>query len=512
MKATAHVISATATPTVRLEHKDESINFSISVFQKANFQKQFEVFDQINEFWAALPQAKQDEIFGIYKEIEFGFDNIYEKNELFDYLQGKVAGLIQEHDLDQIQNWVSFRSNIIIPESFEPDFEYSIDKNTSREKTYTRTDYSRLVALSVLLRCMVPVWGEYISNTRQESGTMYKEYNAFQLISHSNIMHSVPMDKLLEYIQHIVGEDSFDANNILNGICAEDFNFYLLALVCIRRLCIGDVRGVDPSVNLITFVYKFIIQRIRNTDNNYDQIVKEKTFDDRGQEGSDNKISTLERYKIKTNVSLGEIVELEYSLRNIIAAAEKLTINLDPGLLQRSIATSQDLLQQRLLDPQMTILRWVFKPVISPKGLVYLPKPMIVNAIGALEAVLWARGHKYLAVLSSSYAVMNEKELVISPVDSKMRVPVEMSEQLDKLYPFSRTTNSKKTGPKEVNLAAKSIDTVTENLGAFIWRPTAHESMLQEVFGNPNRKLPIKSDIKIDLTKLVLEIGSRNWL
>lgn len=510
MKATANTLLSSQQPEARLEHNGESMSFSISVFQRANFQGEYDVFDYINQFWASLPEAKQTQIFGIYKEIEFGFDNVYSKNELFEYLQVKVADLIHAHDLDQIQDWVNFKSDIQIPATFEGDYEHSIDNNTSREKTYTRSDYSRLVALSVLLRCMVPVWGEYISNIRQETGTMYKEFIAFQLINKSNVAKSIPMEKLRVYIEHIVGDDNFDANNILNGICAEDYGFYLLSLVCIRRLCIGDVRGVDIKANLITFIYKFIIQRIRNSDNNFENVVKEKTFDDRSPDG-ENKISTLERYKIKTNVSLGEIVELEYSLRDIRDCASKLSYLIDPAMLERSLQTSNELLTERLLDPQMTMLRWLFKPVISPKGLMYLPKPMIVQALGAMETVLWARGHKYLAILASSYAVLSDKEMVISPVDSKMRVPAEMTDELNKLYPFTRTISSRKSGVKEVNLAARSIDTVTDNLSMFSWRPTAHESMLQEVFGNTNRKFPIKPDIKLYLTKLVLEIGSRSW-
>lgn len=510
MKATANVILSNVTPEVRIEHKGESLSFSVSVFQRTNFLGDFDVFDCINKFWDSLPIGKQDKIFMVYKEIEYGFDNIYSKDELFEYLQNKVADLIHEHDLDAVQDWVSLKSDIQIHDAFKSDYAYSVDNNTSREKTYTRSDYSKLLSLSVILRCMVPVWGEYISNIRQETGTMYKEFIAFQLISKSNIAHSVPMEKLRVYILNIVGDDNADPNNILNGVCAEDFDFYLLALVCIRRLCIGDVRGTNPDSHLITFIYKFIIQRIRNSDNNFENVVKEKTFDDRSPDG-ENKISTLERYKIKTNVSLGEIVELEHSLRNIINVASKLSYTLDPMILQRSLQTSQELMSQRLLDPQMTILRWVFKPVISPKGLMYLPKPMIVQAIGALEAILWARGHKYLAILASSYAVINDKEMTISPIDSKVRVPVTMTEELNRIYPFTRTVNSKKTGIKEVNLAAKSIDTVTDNLSMFSWRPTAHESMLQEVLGSTNRKLPIKPDIKIDLTNLVIEVGSRSW-
>jgi hypothetical protein len=511
VKATANVVLTTATPEVILTHGEERLTFTISVYGKANFQNEYDVFGYINQYWNSLPENKQQNIFNIYKDIQYGFDNVFDKTDLFDYLTDKVKDLIEAHDLNDIQYWVSIKSDTQIPPGFEESYAHSIDNNTSREKTYTKNDYSQLVSLSLLLRCMVPVWGEYISHIRQDAGTQFKEYFAFQLLNKSNVINSVPMTKLSSYIEHIVGADNFDANNVLNGICSEDYGYWLTALVCIRRLCLGDIRGLDPKAHLITLIYKFIIQKIRNTDNDFTNVVKEKTFDDRAPDG-ENKISTLERYKIKTNISLGDIVELEYSMKDIRDCASKLSSILDPNMLERSLYTSRELMQHRLLDPQVSLLRWVFKPVISPKGLMYLPKSMIVDALGALEAVLWARGHKYLAILVTSYPIISEKEMIISPVDSKMRVPKEMTDELDILYPYHRAVTDKKLGTRLVNLTAENIDTVTNNLTMFSWRPTADESMLREVFGNGNRKLPIKPDIKIDLTRLVLEIGSGSWI
>ena len=143
----------------------------------------------------------------------------------------------------------------------------------------------------------------------------------------------------------------------------------------------------------------------------------------------------------------------------------------------------------------------------------YLPKTSIVRALGVLESVLWARGHKYLAILSTCHAVFStEREMVISPVDSKMRVPRELTERLDEIYPYKRINSAKKTVSKNTNLAAASIDILADNLTMFTWKATCDDSMLEEVFGSINRKFPIKPDIKIDLTKLVIEIGERSWI
>jgi len=511
MKASANIILVSGSPEVIIEHNGEKLHFPVSVFGKENFQKQYDVFEYINLYWESLTSQHKDRIFTIYKEIQEGFDNVWNKNELFEYLTVKSAELVSLHNLDSIQDWVSFKSDIRIPTGIDIDYTHSIDNNRTREKTYTKYDYSKLVALSLSLRCMVPVWGEYISLTRQDTGSLFKEFYAFQLLNKSDILYSVPMEKLRVYIEHNVGADNYNPNNTLNGISSEDFNYWLLSLVCIRRLCIGDIRGLDTEPHLITFLYKFIIQKIHNTDNNFENIVKLKKFDSSATNDGE-KISSLERYKNKTNISLGEIVELEFSILNMYNTACKITCGLNEEMFNRSQTTSSVLLNERLLDPQMTLLRWVFKRAISPKGLMYLPKPLIVKAIGAVEAILWSRGHKYLALIASSYCVISDSELVISPVDSKMRVPKELSDELDKLYPFTRLANNKKLDSKEVNLAAKSIDIVADNLTMFNWRPTAHESMLVEVFGTSSRRIPIKPDIKSELTKLVIELGNRSWL
>lgn len=513
MLAVANMMLANASPEVCISHGEEKIIFSISLFGRKNFQEEVDVFQYINQYWASLPLPTQDKIFGIYKECQFIMDNIHHKSEQTEALTVKVTELVGMHQIDDIKSWLAFKSNVIIPDSINTEYQHSIDNNTSREKTYIKSDYVELIAMSLVLRCMVPIWGEHISSTRKDTGTLFKEFYSFQLLSRSYLMTSAPMEKLKVYISNIASKDKHTADNTLKGISSEDFGFWLLSLVCVRRVCIGDIRGFDPKANMITFVHKYVIQKVQSTDNNFENATKEKRFDDKTPD-VENKISTLERYKIKTNIAPGEIVELEFSMKDIYEVVNKLTCKVTPSDLDRAIQTSSGLLNERILDPQMMLLRWVFKPVISARGLMYLPKPMIVTALAALETVLWARGHHYLAILASSHAIISDKEMLISPVDSKMRVPKELSEKLDVLYPFTKVSGDKKdkSTPKTVNLAAKSIDNLTNNLMMFSWRSTADDAKLIQVFGSNSRRLPIKPDIKTDLTKLVIELGERSWI
>jgi len=164
MKAIAVVTPSTAPPEVRITHGDETISFSISRFGRDPFQKAgYDVFEEINRFWDDLPEDVQDRIFNIYKAIHQSYDLPYNKQELTEFLTDRATELLDIHNLQLVNDWLTFRSGITPPETYVEDYVYSVDNPTTRDKTYTRNDYRELISLSLCLRCMIPIWGEYIT-------------------------------------------------------------------------------------------------------------------------------------------------------------------------------------------------------------------------------------------------------------------------------------------------------------------------------------------------------------
>lgn len=511
MKITTRTMIATETPEIKIEHLGEHVSFNVSAFGRTSFQK-FDVFEQISAYWDTLSEKKQMDIFNIYKDIYNTFTNIYNRNELTDALTNKVAELMALHSLEEIENWLTYKYHLVIPPRFKNVYEHSIDNNTTRNKTYTSKDYIKLISLSIAIRTMIPIWGEYISLTRKESGTYFKEYYSFELLSKSSLYTSEPMEKLKIYIDSIIGNQKDNAVNILNSISSEDYTHWMLALVTIRRLCISDVRGLDPNANPVTFIYMYIYTMLKMDGDSERGMVRSKKDDNKPASDSEDKISTMEKYKIKSNISLGEIIELEFSMKNYQNVAMKLSSMIDEAVLENAMESSKLLLNQKILDPQMTLLRWIFKPVISPTGILYLSKPTIVRALGILQAVLWTRGHKYLALLATSHIIVSDSVMKIAPIDSIKRIDEASAERLNELYPYVRTIQSKKNDPTIINQAVRSIDSLTDQLTMYSWRPTADESLIKEVFGTTSRMLPIKPTIKTELAKLVIQVAERSWI
>lgn len=522
MKATIENVYNNLMPVVAIEHNGRILNFSASCFGKKSFLKDdmgedshFDVFKEINEFWSLLPFDQQTYIFDLYCQIANIFNDTLDARPLHIRLNEKVVELVDYHDFAIMRDWIKYHSAIRIPDIIKSEYVENIDQKGSRDQTYIRSDYIDLLTIALILRTMIPIWGEHILNNRKETGNQFKEFYAFKLIRNTKLIQTPAYDKLRLYIDLAVGDDKYDYMTIISGVSSEDFPEWMLGLVSIRRLCVGDITGtssMDPRATLVSSIWKFVTQKVKSCDNKGDNTVKEKELDQSKGDLSD-KLSELERYKIKYRISLGEIQEIEYGATQYQQIAYRLCPTLPQESLSNALSTCRELLNHPIMECQLTLMRWVLKPVISPRGAMYLSKQIIVNLLGITQAVLWYRGHHYLALQSTSRAKVFDNEYYISGSDSKGRLTKENLAELDKLYPYQKLSSSKKVPAKPTNFAVRSIEILTDNLGQYSWVMTADEEFIKEGLGQyTTRILPVEHGIRNIIAKLVIELGSRQWV
>lgn len=518
-------------PEVTVEHRGKELSFAANAFFRKSFDKGFDVFAEINHYWSELPMEVQDQIFEIYREIYNSFDSLLSSEQLSDTLSRAIVKLKDHHPLDSFMSWIWRTGRVQIPEGIKEAFvEEDSDRKLTRDKTYTRLDYVKLVSWCMFMRCLLPVWGEYIASIRREVGVDRKEFVAFQLLINTGLLETEPVQKLKVYIAQISNQKKMDWGRILSGVSSEDLWFWLLALVCIRRLCVGDIRGLDPKSHLVSEVYSFLYNKMFNNTETDKDIKPKKFSGEGGNTGGDKRDrSILESYRKRTDLSIAELEAMVYAMENVEGIAQRLAPGIDMGDVYASIQTAQRLITERLGDPQLTLMSWVFARVISPYAILYIPKlsnqynqelrqfeqiPVLINAFGVLEAVLWHHGHHYLSMLSSASQQTDDKVLVVSPIDSRGQIPSEIQEQILKLYPYNHSSWRRSTNQVHMdqNHALQAIDMMVDQLAEGSWRATASEEKLEKTFGEKRRTLPIRSSIKIDIAKLVVDVGSRKWL
>ena len=129
-----------------------------------------ELFEEINEFIARLPKEKRLELYECYARLETILDTYgefapseTESDTLDSLLAEVVTGIFDIVLFDELREYVVNNPKIKLPPELS-DVYVTSDKITPiyMERTYRKSEYIDLVAASLGLRCMVPVWGAYL--------------------------------------------------------------------------------------------------------------------------------------------------------------------------------------------------------------------------------------------------------------------------------------------------------------------------------------------------------------
>jgi hypothetical protein len=503
-----------------ISHLNDSSNWKLAEFDRSKFDGRTDLFHYNNKYLEKLSPQEQNRLFAIYKEIRHIFDTGLPTNVLHNRLVPLVKELLDSHDLNKVESWIRLHTDIQYPD-LDLDYTQSLSSNKTREQTYLKDDYVRLICMIFILRLMVPIWSEFISMTKKETGNHFKEYTALQLITGADITHSEPMSKLITYVKLAIPEDSL-TSGVLVFLSAEDFPIWMLSVILVKMLCVTDIKGnilVDESgtrtvQNIVPFIYNNIKEKIKRAEISFGKI-KDKNPES---SSSDNESSSnVETYKIKQELPSGDVVMLEYAMSNIANVVLKLEPNINIDLLFNALETSESLYKARIYEQQITLLQWIYKPVLPPKAIPLLTKRTVVNALAGAQAILWHRGHYELAGLVTA-TVANDNdtgEHYTSGVESRSKVTKETLEELNKLFPYGKKDHSKLKS-KVVNQAIAAIDKLDEKLKRN-WLLTIDNrekitspSMLQLLTGSTiNRRYSIPHNIKNKIAALIIDLAKR---
>jgi len=504
--------------TCVVRHGKAEITWSMRFLEKAR-TAEANMFNEINSFWASLPETKQKEIFDIYCEIKEVFESaVSDQVVLMQTIRPILKRLYELHPFEDVFDHVFLRCNVLIPEGFINEFSSEEVLVGTRDRTYVREDYRRLVTLAVLLRPVLPVWGEFIAQTHRETGTVWKEYYAFQLLVQTNLYegfqtgdYSQPLERLRIYIEGLLGREKANTSAILGGISSENYPTWVLALVIVRRIGPGDVSGNPNEPHLVTSAYRYVVQKIKGTDGQFMGTVSPKIVPDGGE--GENNLSKLEGYKARQEIPEGDISVIEHYVKNYsMEAAKRIAPDIPESLVRESLASVQALATEEIQDVQLTLAQWVTADVIPPRGIYYISKSCVLTMLGITQAVLWHWGFPELAAVATAKTIQSSEELAMFGVETRARIPREMVEKLDLLYPFIRKSR-KAERLKQKNHAVQAIEEMETLVSHHDWRLTLPRAWINEV--NPNEagvqsmRFAVPQDIKIKLAELVIEIAER---
>ena len=504
-----------ATSRAILSHKDNPpLEFTISMFGKDSFVSEgIELFYFLSNYWESLTDPEQDAVYNLYKQLQDVMDTVMDKDERGVLITDISSKLMLYLTSSKLKFWISNNPDIQIPQDIPEECVENIDRNVTRDRTIIRKDYLEIIAMSLAMRAMVPIWGEYVPTIRNEAGTSHKEIYAFNLLRNTEYYFCRAVEVITKYIEATVKEDKFNPNILNQGISSEDYGRIMMCTTCVRKVSIADISGRLTVPNVIKLIYKSIVSKIQNLDRDYESGIKNKDDESRSESkgNEENKLSVWERYRIVFDQDIGTVTELNHSAQNFSVIVSKLGLLDQRELVLRCLESSKQLINKPLEEPQLTILKWVIRDAVIPQAIPYVETiETIATLMGLVQAKLWMEGHKYLAILSTCYKRTNTDGILIPAPGSKDHIPKELKDAISLIYPCREKTLDRRDSAKEANLTLQSIDELTIGLSRFVWRPTADVQFLQEIFpGDKIVRVPIRPSVKIDIANLVLDVGYR---
>ena len=511
--------------TLRLSHNQDFIDWEISNYAPRSSPTGEVVqlsdakhFEEINQFWASLPSDRQAEIWRLYKEMRKVFDEFRDMFGIQKKLQRLVKELYALMPLSEVSHWRRFHSRIRIPNTIK----HQYGPDDPPERTYIQADYGELVDLTISLRAMVPIWAAYIDATKREAGNVHKEYMALGLLQQTHLMEDEmigdrlsPMARLREFVEAVVKHNQDkgpSATTIMAGIGSTELPLVILAQTVVRRLAISEINVSDDAVNIITNVFNFVANQIKQMDKK----IGTKIFGGKVNEKSPPKASSteeandsiVEMYKVKQEVSDGKLVMINVYTEQPETMALKIDPSLDLEKLQSCLAAARALDREAIRPHHTTIAQWILATCLPARGVPLLNKPSLLRALGVTQAVLWHWGFHDLAVLSTATPLTSQRGEMLGLLESRSRIPKELLETLQVLYPHYQIQRGKQTTTRQQNVAARAIDGFCELIANSDWQLHAPSELIELSSRVPNTKrLIVPADIRAQLAKLIIHLA-----
>lgn len=469
-------------PIMTVQHGDQSHTWNINTFGvKPNFQKDDmykHMFAHTNRYWATLPEHDQQAIFNVFVEMRNCVDTHPSTPVLTEQLQALLKRLYDLHKFEHMETWVTLSKDIHLPgpDFLETEFVENEDKNHTRNKTYTVSDYVKLVTLILQLRLMVPIWGEYVEITQSTFSTLFKEFFSLQLLNDTSVMASEPMQKLFRYVEERVPEEG-NKTAIHSFVSSLEYPTWITAYLVVRRLCLADIRGeVDKTAVLVRHISRHVHERVKRTDNSFGGVIKPKT--DSNLKGSEeNQISLVEGFKIKQSITEGNIGTMRFYVSDAWKVARQLKADITEKEFGDAMKTWKTIKDYDFKAPQILLLQWMIDIVIPARGVDFLDNHTIARLLCVCQAVLWAEGHYFLAALATSMEHNVTGAAVFSETSTKGRLTKDVTDDIHATFPYQKTSRSGKIQMEPI----KSIDIMTEEFGSFAWNMTLSDKLIAEI-------------------------------
>lgn len=494
-----------------IRHGKETIDVTRSIYGRSTFSNADDMFLEINGYWATLPMATQDQIWTIFKQLDYLQATCFNERDLRSLFTSLVADLYDLMDIRLIRQWLFTATNVFIL----PEFKSQLGPDDQPERTYLINDYKGLLALTVTLRPMIPIWSWYITRIKNSAGTNHKEYEALSLLKDTTLIHTPEFIKLKDYVYNNTDHSKLTLTAAFSGLGSEDLSDWLLSFGLIRKVCVGvilklrpdgSVPRYDSGANIVSNVYMDTDQTLNSIDRKF----KNKVLD-KGETNNvidDDKASNAENIIVKQSLSDAQIILAEIYTDDFRLMLRKIDPTIPIGLVQSFIRANRRNTKYIPTEGQLGITQWIMYKALSCHFLTLVDSNARRNIISVCQAALWHWGFYDLAMLLTATEVKLDLSDPLPTMAGQQRITNAQVDILHDAYPYYQSTTNKDLRSRNENVAVTGCDLVAKTFEGLVWDLAIPEELENQIglvsYESGGYLAP--SNLRVQLADLVIKI------
>jgi len=445
---------------------NETIEFDLYEFYKDQTFLH-SLYDQINEYLTTLPDHTHKEIYDTIHTLTINnYKANFQDHSFVLKLEQKIAKVAGLLNYENFKIWIRQKeSGMIIPDSVLSEYVFDPDMNTTKEKTYIRSEYVDLIGLIIFIRALSPLYLEYFGYIKQITPHYY--YRLYNILVRTSIYTSKEIEKLRTYIevnhQTLIGVDKNEHLVISAGLSDDDVMDSLISEVIFNKLITIDF--FNKTCNIVSYIFQTIKYKGTFATSDSVAIRGKSSVNDPNKED----ISYFEDYRKNTEVPLGIKVEIQHALSNPQMLLNGLNISsFDYERYNEEIKNINLFLTTRIDKLQIYILGWFLSKIINPRALFYIENKKVMELLIFAKVVLIQEGYPFIALLLSSNKT-NEGNFV--NIIIKNTIDKELLESLKQYYTHV-------TDEEGITVIEKTISEVSREIVNTVWKPIGNTNGL----------------------------------
>lgn len=475
----------------------ETIEIDIVDFYKDQSHL-YTLYDSINEYVSTLHINTQKEIYDLfYKVYSHNYKQNYKDSSYILKLENNIAKVCELLNYNNFKIWIAQREDsLIFPENVKTFYTHDPDMNTTKEKTYIKSEYRDLISLIIFMRAASPLYLDFYNYIKQITTHYY--YKMFMLFIKSDIYLSPEIEKLKQYIEvnqlTLIGSTKNEHLVISAGLSDDDILDSLVSEIIFNKLLTIDF--FNKKCNIISFIFQTIRYKGSFITSDSVAIRGKTTVNDPSKED----ISYFEDYRKTTNIPIGTVVEIQHALSNVESLVHTLGYtDFDYDLYNKELENVKFLMSKKIDETQIYLLGWFLNRIINSRALYYIEFRKLLELMIFAKVALLKRNHKFMAMMLSSYKSTENNYVNIVMKNSLNKASLK---RLSQSYNFTIEDD-------KPSIIEKTILEISREIINSTWIPIGTKDQLEGIVNNDGY-LDIPSNINDLICNYIEFVNSKD--